>query len=376
MKIAQVGPLIESVPPRLYGGTERIVSYLTEELVGLDHDVTLFASGDSITSAELASSCTRALRLDPSVRDTIPHFMLMIDKVRERAEEFDILHFHIDLFHFPLFRSLAARTLTTLHGRQDLGDLKPFYSRFGEMPLVSISNDQRKPLPQANFVATVHHGIPADLHRPSLKQGSYLAFLGQISPEKRRDRAIRIARAAGIPLKIAAKVDKVNEEYFRNDILPLLHDPGVEFIGEINEREKTKFLGDAAALLFPVDWPEPFGLVMIEAMACGTPVLAFRCGSIPEVIEEGITGKMVDSEEEAIAALPEILSYDRSAVRQRFEQRFTATRMAQDYVRTYRQLLKMRTSDDKVRRPRPHLLDLNGGKGLIAVPIEKPLPAL
>ena len=376
MKIAQVAPLIESVPPRLYGGTERIVSYLTEELVGLGHDVTLFASGDSITSAELAPCCTRALRLDPSVRDTIPHFMLMIDKVRERAEEFDVLHFHIDLFHFPLFRSLAARTLTTLHGRQDLGDLKPFYSRFGEMPLVSISNDQRKPLPHANFVATIHHGIPPDLHRPSFEQGSYLAFLGRISPEKRPDRAIRIARAAGIPLKIAAKVDKVDEDYFRNDILPLIDGPGVEFIGEINEREKTKFLGEAAALLFPVDWPEPFGLVMIEAMACGTPVLAFRCGSIPEVIEDGVTGKVVDSEEEAIAALPAILSYDRRAVRQRFEERFTATRMAKDYVSTYRQLLKMRTSDDKVRRPRPHLLDLNGGKGLIAVPIEKPLPAL
>jgi glycosyltransferase involved in cell wall biosynthesis len=376
MKIAQVGPLIESVPPRLYGGTERIVSYLTEELVRLGHDVTLFASGDSITSAELASCCTRALRLDPSVRDTIPHFMLMIDKVRERAEEFDVLHFHIDLFHFPLFRSLAARTLTTLHGRQDLGDLKPFYSRFGEMPLVSISNDQRKPLPQANFVATVHHGIPVDLHQPSLKQGSYLAFLGRISPEKRPDRAIRIARAAGIPLKIAAKVDKVDEEYFRNDILPLLHGPGVEFIGEINEREKTKFLGDAAALLFPVDWPEPFGLVMIEAMACGTPVLAFRCGSIPEVIKDGITGKMVDSEEEAIAALPEILSYDRSAVRRRFEERFTSTRMAKDYVRTYRQLLKIRTSNGKTPSISPRRLHLNGGNGLTPLSIEKPLPAL
>ena len=329
MKIAQVAPLIESVPPRLYGGTERIVSYLTEELVRLGHDVTLFASGDSITSAELAPCCTRALRLDPTVRDIIPHFMLMIDKVRERAEEFDVLHFHIDLFHFPLFRSLAARTLTTLHGRQDLGDLKPFYSRFGEMPLVSISDDQRKPLPHANFVATIHHGIPADLHRPSFEQGSYLAFLGRISPEKRPDRAIRIARAAGIPLKIAAKVDKVDEDYFRNDILPLIDGPGVEFIGEINEREKTKFLGEAAALLFPVDWPEPFGLVMIEAMACGTPVLAFRCGSIPEVIEDGVTGKVVDSEEEAIAALPAILSYDRRAVRQRFEERFTSHKNGQ-----------------------------------------------
>ena len=376
MKIAQVAPLIESVPPRLYGGTERIVSYLTEELVRLGHDVTLFASGDSITSAELAPCCTRALRLDPTVRDIIPHFMLMIDKVRERAEEFDVLHFHIDLFHFPLFRSLAARTLTTLHGRQDLGDLKPFYSRFGEMPLVSISNDQRKPLPHANFVATIHHGIPADLHRPSFEQGSYLAFLGRISPEKRPDRAIRIARAAGIPLKIAAKVDKVDEDYFRNDILPLIDGPGVEFIGEINEREKTKFLGEAAALLFPVDWPEPFGLVMIEAMACGTPVLAFRCGSVPEVIEDDVTGKVVDSEEEAIAALPAILSYDRRAVRQRFEERFTATRMAKDYVITYRQLLKMRTSNGKIQSTWPRQLDLNGGNGLTPVSIEKPLAAL
>jgi len=371
MKIAQVAPLIESVPPRFYGGTERIVSYLTEELVTLGHNVTLFASGDSITGAELAPCCTRALRLDPSVCDIIPHFMLMIDKVREHADEFDILHFHIDLFHFPLFRSLAARTLTTLHGRQDLGDLKPFYSRFGEMPLVSISDDQRKPLPHANFVATIHHGIPADLHGPTFEQGSYLAFLGRISPEKRPDRAIRIARAAGIPLKIAAKVDKVDEDYFRNDILPLLDGPGVEFIGEINQREKTKFLGEAAALLFPVDWPEPFGLVMIEAMACGTPVLAFRGGSIPEVIDVGVTGNVVESEEEAIAALPAILSYNRRAVRLRFEQRFTATKMAQNYLSIYRRLLKTRTSGRK-----PRQLGINGGNGSIPVLIEKPLPNL
>ena len=371
MKIAQVAPLMESVPPRLYGGTERIVSYLTEELVRLGHDVTLFASGDSITSAELAPCCTRALRLDPTVRDTIPHFMIMIDKVRERAEEFDILHFHVDLFHFPLFRALAARTLTTLHGRQDLADLKPFYSRFGEMPLVSVSNDQRKPLPHANFVATIHHGIMPDLHRPSFKQGSYLAFLGRISPEKRPDRAIRIARAAGIPLKIAAKVDKVDEDYFRNDILPLIDGPGVEFVGEINEREKEQFLGEAAALLFPVDWPEPFGLVMIEAMACGTPVLAFRCGSVPEVIEDGVTGKVVDSEEEAIAALPIVFSYDRRTVRRRFEERFTTTRMAKDYVSAYRQLLAARTSTT-----RPRQLALYGGNGFTPASIEKPLPAL
>src|ERR1700726_1818546 len=212
MKIAQVAPLIESVPPRLYGGTERIASYLTEGLVGLGPDVTLFASGVSITSAELVPCCTRALRLDPAVHDTIPHFMVMIDEVRERAEEFDVLHFHVDLFHFPLFRSLASRTLTTLHGRQDLGDLKPFFSRFGEMPLISISDDQRRPLPHANFVATIYHGIPSGQHRPSFGKGSYLAFLGRISPEKRPDRAIRIARAAGITLKIAAKVDKVDED--------------------------------------------------------------------------------------------------------------------------------------------------------------------
>src|ERR1700688_2175187 len=302
MKIAQVAPLIESVPPRLYGGTERIVSYLTEELVALGHDVTLFASGDSITRAQLVPCCTRALRLDPALHDTIPHFMLMIDKVRERAEEFDVLHFHIDLFHFPLFRALAARTLTTLHGRQDLGDLKPFYSRFGEMPLISISNDQRKPLPHANFVATIQHGIPAGLHRPSFEQGGYVAFLGRISPEKRPDRAIRIARAAGIPLKIAAKVDKVDEDYFRTEILPLIEGPDVEFIGEINEHEKTKFLGEAAALLFPVDWPEPFGLVMIEAMACGTPVLAFRGGAVPEIIDNGVNGVVVEPIDQAVEA--------------------------------------------------------------------------
>jgi glycosyltransferase involved in cell wall biosynthesis len=364
MKIAQVAPLIESVPPRLYGGTERIASYLTEGLVRLGHDVTLFASGDSITSAELVPCCTRALRLDPAAGDTIPYFMVMIDKVRERAEEFDILHFHIDAFHFPLFRSLAARTLTTLHGRLDLAGLKSFYRRFGEMPLVSICNDQRKPLPDANFVSTIQHGIPADLHRPTFETGSYVAFLGRISPEKRPDRAIRIARAAGIPLKIAAKVDEVDKDYFRAEILPLLDSPAVEFIGEINEREKTKFLGEAAALLFPIDWPEPFGLVMIEAMACGTPVLAFRCGSIPEIIDDGITGKVVDNEEEAIAALPEILTFDRRAVRRRFEERFGATRMAKDYVSTYRRLLKRRTTADEVQSKWSHR-PLKNGNGLI-----------
>jgi glycosyltransferase involved in cell wall biosynthesis len=281
MKIAQVAPLIESVPPRLYGGTERIVSYLTEELVKHGHDVTLFASADSITSAELAPCCNRALRLDHAT-DIIPHFMLMIDKVRERANDFDILHFPIDLFHFPLFRSLEARTLTTLHGRQDLAGLQAFYYRFSKMPLVSISADQRRPLPRANFVATIHHGIPDDLHSPCFERGKYLAFLGRISPEKRPDRAIRIATRAGIPVKIAAKVDRVDDAYFRDEILPLIDGKAIEYLGEINEREKTKFLGEASVLLFPIDWPEPFGLVMIEAMACGTPVLAFRVFSATE----------------------------------------------------------------------------------------------
>ena len=339
MKIAQIAPLIESVPPPLYGGTERIVSCLTEELVRLGHEVTLFASADLITSAELAPCCNHALRLDDTVRDIIPHYMLMVDKVRERADDFDLLHFHIELFHFPLFRSLEARTLTTLHGRQDLSDLKPFYHRFSKMPLVSISAAQRKPLPQANFVATIHHGIPADLHRPSFERGSYLAFLGRISPEKRPDRAIRIAQRAGIPLKIAAKVDKVDEAYFRSEILPLIDGQAIEFLGEINDKQKTSFLRDAAALLFPIDWPEPFGLVMIEAMACGTPVLAFRCGSVPEIVEDGVTGKVVESEDEAIVALPELLTYDRRAVRKRFQERFTVARMARDYAGLYRKLV-------------------------------------
>jgi glycosyltransferase involved in cell wall biosynthesis len=267
--------------------------------------------------------------------------MLMLDRVRVLAEEFDILHFHIDQFHFPLFRQMADRTVTTLHGRQDVPDLKPLYLGFSEMPLVSISNDQRRPIANANFVATVHHGIPTSLHQPIYDpRGGYVAFLGRISPEKRPDRAIRIARTLGIPLKIAAKVDKVDEAYFREKIAPLLCDPGVEFIGEINERSKTEFLGEALALLFPIDWPEPFGLVMIEAMACGTPVLAFRQGSVSEIIDEGVTGAVVDTMDEAVRMLPQVLSLDRHAVRRRFEQRFSSARMARDYVALYRSLLR------------------------------------
>jgi glycosyltransferase involved in cell wall biosynthesis len=340
MKIAQIAPLIESVPPRLYGGTERIVSYLTEELVALGHDVTLFASGDSITAADLVPCVPKALRLETSVVDPIPYYMLMLDRVRRRAEDFDILHFHIDQFQFPLFRAMAGHTVTTLHGRQDLPDLIPLYLGFEDMPLVSISNDQRGPVPNANFAATVYHGLPVDLHQPMAGRGDYLAFLGRISPEKRPDRAIAMARALGIPLKIAAKVDRADERYFRSTIEPLLQGPGVEFIGEINEHQKTKFLGEAQALLFPVDWPEPFGLSMIEAMACGTPVLAFRCGSVPEVIDENVTGAIVETMDEAIAALPRVIALDRKKVRQRFEQRFSATRMAKDYVGVYRSLLQ------------------------------------
>ena len=340
MRIAQIAPLIESVPPRLYGGTERIVSYLTEELVALGHDVTLFASGNSITAANLVPCVPKALRLDVNVRDTIPYYMLMLDRVRQRAGDFDILHFHIDQFHFPLFRPIAGRTLTTLHGRQDLPDLLPLYLGFDEMPLVSISNDQRRPVPSANYAATVYHGLPSGLHRPIVdRRGGYVAFLGRISPEKRPDRAISIARALGIPLKIAAKVDRADETYFRTKIEPLLDGPGVEFIGEINEHQKTQFLGEAQALLFPVDWPEPFGLSMIEAMACGTPVLAFRCGSVPEIIDDGLTGVIVDTMEQAIMALPLVIALDRRKVHQRFEQRFSARRMAKDYVGVYRALL-------------------------------------
>jgi glycosyltransferase involved in cell wall biosynthesis len=339
MKIAQIAPLIESVPPRLYGGTERIVSYLTEELVRLGHDVALFASGDSMTSAKLVSCAPTALRLDPKIKDWIPYYMLMLDRVRQCAEDFDILHFHIDQFHFPLFRPIAERILTTAHGRQDLPDLVPLYVGFNDMALVSISNAQRRPVASANFVETVYHGLPLDLHKPIFQpRGGYLAFLGRISPEKRPDRAIAMARALGIPLKIAAKVDKVDKVYFEEQIAPLLDGPGVEYIGEINEGAKSRFLGNALALLFPVDWPEPFGLSMIEAMACGTPVLAFRCGAVPEIIDEGVTGMIVDSMEAAIAALPRVIGLDRRAVRRRFEERFSATRMAKDYVRVYRSL--------------------------------------
>jgi len=368
MKIAQIAPLMESVPPRLYGGTERIVAYLTDELVRLGHRVTLFASADSITAADLVGCASTALRLDRNVHDPLPYYMLMLDKVRELAEEFDILHFHIDQLHFPLFRQMAGRTVTTLHGRQDCPDLKPLYLGFSEMPLVSISNGQRRQIANANLVATVHHGIPTNLHEPIYNpRGGYVAFLGRISPEKRPDRAIRIARTLGIPLKIAAKVDKVDEPYFREQIAPLLGDRGVEFIGEINEHNKTDFLGEARALLFPIDWPEPFGLVMIEAMACGTPVLAFRRGSVSEIIDQGVTGAIVDTMDEAVMMLPRVMELDRRAVRRRFEQRFSSVLMANDYVAVYRSLLKQPSISEfetTVPMPRPVLEKKLNGQGL------------
>ncbi|WP_045835020.1 glycosyltransferase family 4 protein [Hyphomicrobium sp. 99] len=336
MKIAQVAPLIESVPPKLYGGTERVVSYVTEELVSQGHDVTLFASGDSITSAKLIPCCEQSLRSNPAVRDPIPYYMMMVDQIRRMASTFDVIHFHIDQFQFPVFRTIAHKTLTTLHGRQDLPDLQLLYRAFPEMNLVSISDSQREPIPHAKFAGTVYHGLPQDLHRPTFNpRGGYLAFLGRISPEKRLDRAIEIARAAGFPLRIAAKVDAVDVEYFEAKIKPLLHGDDVHFVGEINDREKTKFLGEASALLFPIDWPEPFGMVMIEAMACGTPVLAFDNGSVREVIDEGITGFIVNNVESAIAALPRVLALDRVRIREQFDERFTAAAMAKAYVALY-----------------------------------------
>ncbi|MBO0766455.1 MAG: glycosyltransferase family 4 protein, partial [Hyphomicrobiaceae bacterium] len=353
MRIALIAPPIESVPPRLYGGSERVVSYLCEELVAQGHDVTLFASGGSSTSARLVPCSEQALRLDTTVRDVIPYYMLLVDKVRSMASQFDILHFHIDQFHFPVFREIAHKTVTTLHGRQDLPDLKKLYAAFPEMPLVSISLAQRLPLASLKnlaFVGNVPHGLPRDLLTPSLNgRGGYLAFLGRIAPEKRVDRAIEIARAVGLPLKIAAKVDRVDEEHFRATIEPMLRQPGIEYVGEIDDRAKSRFLGGARALLFPIDWPEPFGLVMIEAMACGTPVLAFDGGSVREVIDPGVTGYVVGSVGEAICKIGSVLALERSQVRRRFEERFTSTRMTRDYLNIYASLIEKRAGAARAR---------------------------
>jgi glycosyltransferase involved in cell wall biosynthesis len=330
---------MEAVPPKLYGGTERIVAYLCDELASLGHDVTLFASGDSATKARLVPVWPCALRLDPRIRDYLAPHVLMLEVLAQRAAAFDIVHLHIDYLGYPILSRTEAPFVATLHGRLDLPELRHVYETFPDVPVVSISNAQREPLPQANYVATVQHGIPEGLLLPRFGHVGYLAFLGRISPEKAPDAAIRIAGRAGMPIKIAAKVDRVDEEYFAERIEPLLALPHVEFIGEINEEQKPEFLGDAAALLFPIAWREPFGLAMIEAMACGTPVIAFRNGSVPEVVDDGVTGFVVADEDEAVAATKRLKRLDRARIRAVFERRFTARRMAEDYLKIYRELV-------------------------------------
>ena len=342
MRIAQVAPLIESVPPKQYGGTERIVSYLTEELVRAGHDVTLFASGDSITRARLIPACRGSLRLNKHCVDHLAHHLVMMDQVLEHARNFDVIHFHTDYLHFPVARYVPVPHVTTLHGRLDLPDLIPVYDRFRDIPVISISNAQRKPLPWANWAGTIYHGLPPDLFRFQPNPGTYLAFLGRISPEKRADRAIEIAKRAGMPLKIAAKVDRVDKRYFKRVVEPLLDASHVEWVGEISDREKDDFLGNAYALLFPIDWPEPFGLVMIEAIACGTPVIAYDGGAVPEVIEDGQTGFIAKNLEDAADAVHRVSEISRTHCRKIFKKRFTVTRMARDYVRIYRRTIDRR----------------------------------
>ena len=338
MRIAQVAPLAEAIPPKLYGGTERVVSWLVEELVQQGHDVTLFASADSKTNANLIPVVPKALRL-AGIRDHTASTLVMLDEVRRRANDFDVIHFHIDLLQFPLFKDLFHKCITTLHGRLDLPDFEPVYRAFSGMPLVSISDDQRRPMPPVNWAATIPHGLPPKQIRFSQQDSGYLAFLGRISPEKRPDRAITIAKQSGKPLKIAAKIDAVDREYFVREVEPLLDHPLIDFIGEIDDAQKSDFLGGALALLFPIDWPEPFGLVMIEAMAAGTPVIAWGQGSVPEVIDDGVSGVIVSSLQEAVEAIERIRIMDRRAVRKRFESRFTASRMAANYLRTFEGLI-------------------------------------
>ena len=339
MRIAQIAPLFEAVPPKLYGGTERVVYSLTEELVALGHDVTLFASGDSVTSATLAPMREQAIRLDPNVKDWVAYYMRMMELVRQRADEFDVLHFHSDYYPLSLFSRQRTPFVTTLHGRLDLPEFKMIYEMFPDAPFVSISDSQRAPIQGLNWVRTVLHGIPENLLTPRPAKQGYFAFLGRISPEKGVDRAIRIAEAAGVTLKIAAKIDAVDKKYWEGQVKPLVdRSPCVEFIGEINDAQKPDFLSGAHALLFPIDWPEPFGLVMIEAMACGTPVIGFPFGSVPEVIDHGVTGFIVPDEAAAVSAIGNLGRLDRRQVRRQFERRFTARRMAEDYVSVYEEL--------------------------------------
>lgn len=350
MRIAQIAPLYEAVPPKLYGGTERIVASLTDALVELGHEVTLFSAADARTHATLVPVRDQAIRLDPEpLKSDLAAHLTMLHEVRQRADAFDILHFHVDLLHFPFFEHCADRTVTTLHGRLDLADLPAAYWRWPRFPLVSISNSQRRPLRFARWLGTVPHGLaPSRYPFTANTRGDYLAFLGRISPEKRPDRAIAIAKRVGMPLKIAAKIDGADRAYFHNEIRPLLNDPLIEFVGEISDHDKPDFLGNATALLFPIDWPEPFGLVMIEAMACGTPVIAWPCGAVPEVIDDGVTGRLVHSEDEAVAAVEEVAAMDRRRIRRTFERRFSSEVMARRYVELYQRLLY--GDDERLRR--------------------------
>ncbi len=348
MKIAQVPPLYEAVPPKLYGGTERVVAYLTDELVNQGFKVTVFGTEDSVTKASIFPVSKQAIRLNKDCRDPLAWHILQLQQVMEHAGEFDIIHFHNDYLHFPLSKNARYAHVTTLHGRLDLPDLQPLYQKFTDVPVVSISNDQRKPLPNINWVKTIYHGLPEHLYRLGTGEGGYLAFLGRISPEKRPDRAIEIAKRAGIKLKIAAKVDAADLNYYKTVIEPLLDHPLIEFIGEIGEDKKGEFLGNALALLFPIDWPEPFGMVMIESIANGTPVVAFNCGSVPEVIDEGLTGFIVNSIEQAVARIPKLASFDRSLCRKVFEKRFTVSCMADNYVELYQRLIR--------QKPRIHMV--------------------
>lgn len=357
MRIAQVAPLCESVPPRLYGGTERVVSYLTEALVEQGHDVTLYASGDSVTSARLVPVRNQAMRLDPDCRFPDIHHFHLVERVfrdvEARPRRYDVIHFHLDYFHYSLARRCPVAVLTTRHGRLDIPDSYPLSREFAEHPLVSISDAQRRPLPELNWLGTAHHGLPADLYAPSDEGQGYLAFLGRISPEKGVERAIAIAGRAGRPLKIAAKIDAMDQDYFTRVVRPLLDDPLVEFVGEVDERGKERLLQGADGLLFPIDWPEPFGLVMIEALACGCPVVAWRGGSVAEVLEPGVTGFVVDSLEEAVSAVRRLPVLSRRQCRAAFERRFLSDRMASDYVRLYRKLIQARTGATRARPESP-----------------------
>jgi glycosyltransferase involved in cell wall biosynthesis len=365
MRIAQIAPLTEAIPPQLYGGTERVVSWLTEDLVALGHDVTLFASGDSRTAAKLDPIWPRALRLDDAVLDPMALHISMLEHVRRRAAEFDVLHFHLDYLPFSLFLRQATPFLTTMHGRLDLPEHQTVFNKFSSVPVISISDAQRKPLPQARWLRTVYHGLPASLLTPQPVEPSYLAVLGRIAPEKAVDRAIRIAQRCRLPLKIAAKIDRVDRDYFEREIRPLLDLPGIEYVGEIGDADKSAFLSGALALLMPIDWPEPFGLVMIEAMACGTPVVAYPAGSVPEVVEHGVTGFVVDNEAAAADVISKQLAQlSRTAIRRRFDQRFTARRMANDYLEIYRELM---TGSNRRRSTvngalKPHPLQPEGGR--------------